>query len=494
MLHGQVIYITQIIAYHLLSSNVLSLFTWTSLLLLPFTILLYWSNNQPVAGRPPRSLGRACSRHPVNFDEHSAQHCTAKQQLILLCVVVCGTACPDPHGCRECVYYLYVYYVYYVSVFLERVEKEASRSMECFADAWQKPVEVPTVPWALLGIVFFCYLLLSKLQDWEVWYHCKLFWEFLHPVPLIHVPMTMITETTEEDEARKDSNGVSNNKTAPPPPRSLQDPSQPHLIQCYDPATGEYLGAVPAMTPAQVHQACQKAQAAQVRWAQTTWAQRRTVLRTLQKYLVHHVLDICQVSSRDSGKPLVDACLGEVLTTCEKIRTINAHGELWLRPSYRPTGPLLMHKTAVVEYVPLGVIGTIAPWNYPYVCFCKIKQTNKTGSLSWMHCIVSHNVAGSGSSFGVSLLLSLSLYTHTTHYTLHTTLHTQLSQYDESHYFGHFCWQRRGGQGFGAHQLEQCTIYPHHPSRSNPTRPRPRFGANHYRFWQRRSGTGGRRG
>jgi len=46
------------------------------------------------------------------------------------------------------------------------------------------------------------------------------------------------------------------------------------------------------------------------------------------------------------------------LTTCEKIRTINQWGEVWLRPSYRPTGPVMMHKTAFVEYVPFGVIGS----------------------------------------------------------------------------------------------------------------------------------------
>ena len=54
------------------------------------------------------------------------------------------------------------------------------------------------------------------------------------------------------------------------------------------------------------------------------------------------------------------------MTTCEKIRCINSLGELWLQKSYRPTGPMMVHKTAYVEYVPLGVLGVIAPWNYPF--------------------------------------------------------------------------------------------------------------------------------
>ena len=72
--------------------------------------------------------------------------------------------------------------------------------------------------------------------------------------------------------------------------------------------------------------------------------ERRKVLRTIQKYIVHHIDEICRVCTRDSGKPKVDALLGEVLTTCEKIRCMNMNGELWLQPESRPTGPVMMHK------------------------------------------------------------------------------------------------------------------------------------------------------
>jgi acyl-CoA reductase-like NAD-dependent aldehyde dehydrogenase len=120
------------------------------------------------------------------------------------------------------------------------------------------------------------------------------------------------------------------------------------------------------MSSSDVTEILHKAKEAQEEWRKTTFAQRRMVLRTIQKYVVAHVEDICRVSSRESGKPKVDAVMGEILTTCEKIRTICEYGELWLRPDYRPTGPMMMHKSAWVEYVPLGVIVAIAPWNYPF--------------------------------------------------------------------------------------------------------------------------------
>ncbi len=132
---------------------------------------------------------------------------------------------------------------------------------------------------------------------------------------------------------------------------SLKDPKRPGYIQCYDPSTKQRLGEVVAMTTKDVHQLCVKAAEAQTSWSKTSFTERRKVLRTIQKYIVHHVEDICRVCSRDSGKPKCDALLGEILTTCEKIR--------------RTTGPMMAHKTAYVEYMPLGVLGVIAPW---YVC------------------------------------------------------------------------------------------------------------------------------
>lgn len=42
-----------------------------------------------------------------------------------------------------------------------------------------------------------------------------------------------------------------------------------------------------------------------------------------------------RVSARDSGKTMVDAALGEIITTCEKIDWLLKEGERWLKPEYR---------------------------------------------------------------------------------------------------------------------------------------------------------------
>lgn len=42
-----------------------------------------------------------------------------------------------------------------------------------------------------------------------------------------------------------------------------------------------------------------------------------------------------RISSRDTGKTMVDASLGEIMTTCEKITWLLSEGEKWLKPEYR---------------------------------------------------------------------------------------------------------------------------------------------------------------
>lgn len=54
------------------------------------------------------------------------------------------------------------------------------------------------------------------------------------------------------------------------------------------------------------------------------------------------------------------------MTTCEKLWWLIDHGEEALKPEKRPAGRMMFYKSARVEFVPLGVVGAIVPWNYPY--------------------------------------------------------------------------------------------------------------------------------
>ncbi|KAH0448431.1 hypothetical protein IEQ34_022231 [Dendrobium chrysotoxum] len=141
---------------------------------------------------------------------------------------------------------------------------------------------------------------------------------------------------------------------------------QKDKVQCYEPATMKYLGFYPALTSDEVTMHVAQARKAQKIWANSSFRQRRKFLRILLKYIIEHQALICEVSSRDTGKTMVDASLGEIMTTCEKITWLLAEGERWLKPEFRSSGRSMLHKRSKVEFHPLGVIGAIISWNYPF--------------------------------------------------------------------------------------------------------------------------------
>lgn len=171
-----------------------------------------------------------------------------------------------------------------------------------------------------------------------------------------------------------------------PPPSSIYDPYEdeqselfsdddvrpqlvpehtPHAIPIWEPAKGQLIGHAPSHTPDAVHESVERARLAQPAWARTSFEQRRSVLRTLMKYLLYEQKTLCAISAKDTGKTLLEASLGEIIPTLEKLRWLIAEGEQVLSNDFRTTGPMTMHKKAKVEYMPLGVIAAIAPWNYP---------------------------------------------------------------------------------------------------------------------------------
>eukprot|EP00761_Pharyngomonas_kirbyi_P012523 gb/GECH01012550.1/.p1 GENE.gb/GECH01012550.1/~~gb/GECH01012550.1/.p1 ORF type:complete len:527 (+),score=123.05 gb/GECH01012550.1/:1-1581(+) len=137
-------------------------------------------------------------------------------------------------------------------------------------------------------------------------------------------------------------------------------------IKCYNPATLESKGTIPVNTPDEVNQAVDRARNAQKDWAKTSFEERRQVFREFNKYILENQERICEISCEDTGKTMLEAMFGEVLTTCEKLRYLNQYGEKHLQPEKRTVPSLLLVKSARVEYHPLGVIGIIIPWNFPF--------------------------------------------------------------------------------------------------------------------------------
>jgi acyl-CoA reductase-like NAD-dependent aldehyde dehydrogenase len=107
-----------------------------------------------------------------------------------------------------------------------------------------------------------------------------------------------------------------------------------------------------------------RARDAQRRWARTSFAERRRVLRKVLDHVLEHADDLVVAVVKDAGKTRENAMLGEIWPVCEKLRHTIAKGEKALRPEKVSAG-LFLHKKATIEYEPRGVVGIITPWNYP---------------------------------------------------------------------------------------------------------------------------------
>lgn len=59
---------------------------------------------------------------------------------------------------------------------------------------------------------------------------------------------------------------------------------------------------------------------------------------------------------------MVDASLGEILVTAEKLKWTIDHGEKSLKPESRPTNFLMMYKKNEVIWQPLGVVAALVSW------------------------------------------------------------------------------------------------------------------------------------
>jgi acyl-CoA reductase-like NAD-dependent aldehyde dehydrogenase len=138
----------------------------------------------------------------------------------------------------------------------------------------------------------------------------------------------------------------------------------PARIPCHDPATGEALGEVAVDDAAAVRAAVASSRAAARSWRKASFAERRAVLRHMLDHLLEHADELVDHVVRDSGKTRENALLGEIWPVAEKLRFTIAEGEAHLRPEPVSSG-LFPHKKAQIEFHPLGVVGIIAPWNYP---------------------------------------------------------------------------------------------------------------------------------
>lgn len=107
------------------------------------------------------------------------------------------------------------------------------------------------------------------------------------------------------------------------------------------------------------------ARQAQAQWAGVSMRDRLQVLRSLARVFTDRRERVVAAVREETGKPRVEA-LAEVLAAVELLRHYAEVAPRVLRTEQVDTG-YLVGKRAYVVREPLGVIGVITPWNYPFL-------------------------------------------------------------------------------------------------------------------------------
>ncbi|MBY5916108.1 NAD-dependent succinate-semialdehyde dehydrogenase [Rhizobium leguminosarum] len=128
-----------------------------------------------------------------------------------------------------------------------------------------------------------------------------------------------------------------------------------------NPATGELLASLPDMGAAETRAAIDAAHAAQPAWAARPAKERSAILRKWFDLMVANADELAAILTAEMGKPFPEA-RGEILYAAAYIEWYaeeakRIYGETIPAPSD--------DKRMIVIRQPVGVVGTITPWNFP---------------------------------------------------------------------------------------------------------------------------------
>jgi succinate-semialdehyde dehydrogenase/glutarate-semialdehyde dehydrogenase len=128
-----------------------------------------------------------------------------------------------------------------------------------------------------------------------------------------------------------------------------------------NPATGEVLASLPDMGAAETTAAIDAAYIAQVAWAARPAKERAAILRKWFDLMVANADELAAILTAEMGKPLPEA-RGEILYAASYVEWYaeeakRIYGETIPAPS--------TDKRMIVIKQPVGVVGTITPWNFP---------------------------------------------------------------------------------------------------------------------------------
>ena len=129
-----------------------------------------------------------------------------------------------------------------------------------------------------------------------------------------------------------------------------------------NPANGEVIAEMPLSNEEDVNRAVAAAKGAFDGWATTTPAERATAMLKLADLLDEHAEELSDLEAADAGKPRNAFLEDEMPAVSDTLRFFAGAGRI---PEGQASGEYVENRTSIIRREPAGVVGQIAPWNYP---------------------------------------------------------------------------------------------------------------------------------
>ena len=129
-----------------------------------------------------------------------------------------------------------------------------------------------------------------------------------------------------------------------------------------NPRTGEVILNLPEASPAQIDRAVKSARAAFKTWSKTTPSERASILLAIADEVESNLEDLAKLEALNCGKPINEVRNEEIPAVADCFRFFagavrNMHGPI--------AGNYMANHTSMIRRDPIGVVASIAPWNYP---------------------------------------------------------------------------------------------------------------------------------
>lgn len=134
-----------------------------------------------------------------------------------------------------------------------------------------------------------------------------------------------------------------------------------------NPGTLEVIGELEVTSENKIKEIVMNSKKAFKEWSQLTIKERCKYIKKVSQYIMTNLNNIAELISKENGKPFVESVTADIMPTLELIDYVVKNVEEIISSENINLGKWnLLNKKSYIQYEPIGVIGIISPWNFPF--------------------------------------------------------------------------------------------------------------------------------